>query len=115
MDSALRVIRENSVQGLAEMRQMIGLLRGPADGGAGEDATAEATPARLKTHVSRILATLDLRSRVQAAILAQELGLPVPPPAGPTPAPGGAAAEPTPGGTAPEPGGPAGGVAPAGA
>ncbi|MDM4720188.1 response regulator transcription factor [Micromonospora sp. WMMA1363] len=36
-----------------------------------------------KTHVSRILAKLDLRSRVQAAILAQELGLPVPPPAAP--------------------------------
>ncbi|MER7417152.1 response regulator transcription factor [Micromonospora peucetia] len=34
-----------------------------------------------KTHVSRILAKLDLRSRVQAAILAQELGLPAPPPA----------------------------------
>ncbi|MGC4855921.1 response regulator transcription factor [Micromonospora sp. DT4] len=32
-----------------------------------------------KTHVSRILAKLDLRSRVQAAILAQELGLPAPP------------------------------------
>ncbi|MGW2624880.1 response regulator [Micromonospora taraxaci] len=32
-----------------------------------------------KTHVSRILAKLDLRSRVQAAILAQELGLPPPP------------------------------------
>ncbi|WP_328419075.1 response regulator transcription factor [Micromonospora sp. NBC_00389] len=33
-----------------------------------------------KTHVSRILAKLDLRSRVQAAILAQELGLPAPAP-----------------------------------
>ncbi|MFF5055298.1 response regulator [Micromonospora sp. NPDC000663] len=32
-----------------------------------------------KTHVSRILAKLDLRSRVQAAILAQEVGLPAPP------------------------------------
>ncbi|WP_327041641.1 response regulator transcription factor [Micromonospora ureilytica] len=32
-----------------------------------------------KTHVSRILAKLDLRSRVQAAILAQEVGLPPPP------------------------------------
>ncbi|MEV4499925.1 response regulator transcription factor [Micromonospora arborensis] len=32
-----------------------------------------------KTHVSRILAKLDLRSRVQAAILAQEWGLPTPP------------------------------------
>ncbi|WP_323373868.1 sensor histidine kinase [Plantactinospora alkalitolerans] len=30
-DQALRVIRENSVQGLAEMRQMIGLLREPAE------------------------------------------------------------------------------------
>ncbi len=39
-------------------------------------AMAESTT---KTHVSRILAKLDLRSRVQAAILAQELGLPVPP------------------------------------
>ncbi|MFB7943562.1 response regulator [Kitasatospora phosalacinea] len=38
--------------------------------------TAEATT---KTHVSRILAKLGLRSRVQAAILAQELGVPVPP------------------------------------
>lgn len=40
VDQALRVIRENSVQGLAEMRQMIGLLREPAAstgpaGGAG--------------------------------------------------------------------------------
>ncbi|RGC65036.1 Transcriptional regulatory protein DegU [Micromonospora sp. MW-13] len=47
-------------------------------------AMAESTA---KTHVSRILAKLDLRSRVQAAILAQELALPAPPagsPAGPT-------------------------------
>ncbi len=29
----------------------------------------------VKTHVSRVLAKLDLQSRVQAAILAQELGL----------------------------------------
>ncbi|MEU5212575.1 response regulator transcription factor [Streptomyces sp. NPDC020742] len=35
-------------------------------------AMAEAT---VKTHVSRLLAKLDLRSRVQAAVLAQELGV----------------------------------------
>ncbi|MER7892471.1 response regulator transcription factor [Micromonospora sp. NPDC094482] len=40
-------------------------------------ALAESTT---KTHVSRILAKLALRSRVQAAILAQELSLPAPPP-----------------------------------
>ncbi|MFC5003079.1 sensor histidine kinase [Dactylosporangium cerinum] len=34
---ALRVIRENSVRGLAEMRQLVGFLRDPA---AGEDVTA---------------------------------------------------------------------------
>nr|MDT0658713.1 response regulator transcription factor [Micromonospora sp. DSM 115978] len=38
-------------------------------------AMAESTT---KTHVSRILTKLGLRSRVQAAILAQELSLPVP-------------------------------------
>ncbi|MGK5444451.1 response regulator [Micromonospora sp. URMC 105] len=38
-------------------------------------AMAESTT---KTHVSRILAKLELRSRVQAAILAQELGLTAP-------------------------------------
>ncbi|WP_326687913.1 MULTISPECIES: response regulator transcription factor [unclassified Streptomyces] len=36
---------------------------------------AEAT---VKTHVSRLLAKLELRSRTQAAVLAQELGIPAP-------------------------------------
>jgi signal transduction histidine kinase len=40
VDEALKVIRENSVQGLAEMRQMIEVLRGPADEEADEPATA---------------------------------------------------------------------------
>ncbi|MFD1830153.1 response regulator [Streptomyces desertarenae] len=39
---------------------------------AGRLAMAEAT---VKTHVSRVLAKLELRSRVQAAVLAQELGV----------------------------------------
>ncbi|MFJ9405784.1 response regulator [Streptomyces sp. NPDC101393] len=38
-------------------------------------AMAEAT---VKTHVSRLLAKLELRSRVQAAVLAQELGVEAP-------------------------------------
>ncbi|WP_229402572.1 sensor histidine kinase [Micromonospora okii] len=44
--SALRVIRENSVQGMAELRQLVGLLREPAPGRA-VDPTEEATRVRL--------------------------------------------------------------------
>ncbi|WP_433386832.1 sensor histidine kinase [Micromonospora sp. KLBMP9576] len=47
VDSALRVIRESSVQGLGEMRQMIGLLREPAEGAPAVDPAEEATRARL--------------------------------------------------------------------
>ncbi|MEU8297053.1 histidine kinase [Micromonospora sp. NPDC048909] len=48
VESALRVIRENSVQGLAEMRQMIGVLRAPAEPTepTGRDSV-DAIPARL--------------------------------------------------------------------
>ncbi|MFY1672444.1 sensor histidine kinase [Plantactinospora sp. WMMB334] len=44
LDQALRVIRENSVQGLAEMRQMIGLLREPAHGGPAPAGAASSPP-----------------------------------------------------------------------
>ncbi|MEV4200451.1 sensor histidine kinase [Micromonospora globbae] len=48
VEAALRVIRENSVQGLAEMRQMIGVLRAPAEpAGSGGDDPDGAVPARL--------------------------------------------------------------------
>jgi signal transduction histidine kinase len=59
---ALKVIRENSVQGLAEMRQMIDVLRGPAGEAAGEE------PATVR------LAEVDrLVDRARAAGLAVEL------------------------------------------
>ncbi|MEU7847313.1 histidine kinase [Micromonospora parva] len=45
VESALRVIRESSVQGLAEMRQMIEVLREP--GSSGGQATPEVVTARL--------------------------------------------------------------------
>lgn len=38
--AALQVIRENSVRGLAEMRQLVGFLRDPAGGSAADDVTA---------------------------------------------------------------------------
>ncbi|WP_043173970.1 response regulator [Streptomyces sp. NRRL B-24484] len=53
--------------------------------------TAEGTT---KTHVSRILAKLALRSRVQAAVLAQELGIMPPERPRPGPGPGGGAEAP---------------------
>ncbi|MFD6565214.1 sensor histidine kinase [Micromonospora profundi] len=50
VESALRVIRESSVQGLAEMRQMIDVLREPSDGqpsAGGDAALPDAVTARL--------------------------------------------------------------------
>ncbi|MEV1330655.1 histidine kinase [Micromonospora costi] len=47
VDAALRVIRENSVQGLAEMRQMIGVLRAPTDPSGADDDPDGPVPARL--------------------------------------------------------------------
>ncbi|MEV4810795.1 sensor histidine kinase [Micromonospora avicenniae] len=48
IDSALRVIRENSVQGLKEMRQMIGVLRAPAESSGPDDGDPDGpVPPRL--------------------------------------------------------------------
>ncbi|GAB2941870.1 histidine kinase [Micromonospora polyrhachis] len=44
LDQVLQVIRENSVQGLAEMRQMIGLLRDPGGPGGIGSGPGGATP-----------------------------------------------------------------------
>ncbi|MFD7502371.1 response regulator [Streptomyces sp. NPDC059850] len=55
-------------------REVLGALgQGMSNARIAEHLTmAEAT---VKTHVSRVLAKLELRSRVQAAVLAQELGV----------------------------------------
>ncbi|MBH5337028.1 response regulator transcription factor [Streptomyces pactum] len=55
-------------------REVLGCLgQGLSNAEIGERLSmAEAT---VKTHVSRVLAKLELRSRVQAAVLAQELGV----------------------------------------
>lgn len=42
-------------------------------------ATLHLSPATVKTHINRIFAKLDLRDRVQAIILAHQLGLPIGP------------------------------------
>jgi signal transduction histidine kinase len=61
VESALRVIRESSVQGLAEMRQMIEVLREPGPGG--ESVAPEVVTARLAE-------TDGLVERIRAAGLA---------------------------------------------
>ncbi|MEV4760793.1 histidine kinase [Micromonospora sp. NPDC049559] len=75
VEQALRVIRENSVQGLAEMRQMIGLLReppGPVDGGRLGDAAGPGPVEAADEPVRVRLAELD---RLLDA--ARDAGLPV--------------------------------------
>lgn len=69
VDDALRVIRENSVQGLAEMRQMIGLLRDT------DDSAAERTRSRL-AEVDRLVAqarAAGLAVRLELTGAAREL------------------------------------------
>ncbi|MER7332149.1 MULTISPECIES: histidine kinase [unclassified Micromonospora] len=78
VQSALRVIRENSVQGLAEMRQMIGLLREPAEGGPAVDATDETTRARL----SEVDGLVDRARAAGLAVRVTRRGEPRPLPVG---------------------------------
>ncbi|MDG4783041.1 histidine kinase [Micromonospora sp. WMMD961] len=83
VESALRVIRESSVQGLAEMRQMIEVLREPGPGG-GPAPTGDG--AALPELVSaRLTETDELVERVRAAGLAVRVhtdGAPGPLPVG---------------------------------
>ncbi|MEU7584797.1 histidine kinase [Micromonospora sp. NPDC049230] len=79
--SALRVIRESSVQGLAEMRQMIEVLREPATG----DGLAGDGPAVPEAVAKRLAEADGLVERIQAAGLAVRVrtdGTPGPLPVG---------------------------------
>ncbi|MFI0479918.1 sensor histidine kinase [Actinomadura sp. 9N215] len=66
VERAMEVIRENSVQGLAEMRRMIGLLRDGDGDGAGEDPAARPRLAELGRLV-RHSARSDLSARLEVA------------------------------------------------
>ncbi|MEH0825321.1 MULTISPECIES: sensor histidine kinase [unclassified Micromonospora] len=73
VDAALRVIRESSVQGMAEMRQLIGLLRGPA----GEDPTDGPTRVRLD-ELDRLIARMTAAGlTVRATVTGTPRPLPV--------------------------------------
>ncbi|MET7879468.1 sensor histidine kinase [Micromonospora profundi] len=83
VESALRVIRESSVQGLAEMRQMIDVLREP---GAGDGQPSAGGDPALPDAVTARLAEADgLVERIRAAGLAVRMrtdGTPGPLPVG---------------------------------
>ncbi|MET8123084.1 histidine kinase [Micromonospora sp. NPDC005189] len=83
VESALRVIRESSVQGLAEMRQMIEVLREP--GTSGGPAPAGDSPALPEAVIARLAEADGLVERLRAAGLAVRLrtdGTPGPLPVG---------------------------------
>ncbi|WCN80176.1 sensor histidine kinase [Micromonospora sp. LH3U1] len=83
VESALRVIRESSVQGLTEMRQMIELLREP--GTSGGSATAGDGAAMSEAVTARLAEADRLVERIRAAGLAVRVrtdGTPGPLPVG---------------------------------
>ncbi|MET7709333.1 histidine kinase [Micromonospora sp. NPDC005413] len=83
VESALRVIRESSVQGLAEMRQMIEVLREP--GTSGRSAPEGDGPALPEAVIARLAEADGLVERLRAAGLAVRLrtdGTPGPLPVG---------------------------------
>jgi signal transduction histidine kinase len=75
VERALRVIRENGVQGLAEMRQMVQLLRDPR-GGVDADADSP-TNARLAEAERLVAQVRDAGLAVEFAITGQPRPLPV--------------------------------------
>ncbi|KOX10724.1 hypothetical protein ADK66_07465 [Micromonospora sp. NRRL B-16802] len=83
VESALRVIRESSVQGLAEMRQMIDVLREP--GPSGGQPSAGGDPALPDAVTARLAEADGLVDRIRAAGLAVRVrtdGTPGPLPVG---------------------------------
>ncbi|MFJ6747319.1 sensor histidine kinase [Streptomyces sp. NPDC091266] len=83
---ALGVIRENSVQGLAEMRRLIGLLRDPKAPGGGDEPAATPTLDGLDTLITQARAsgassgltfTLDDARRADGAEMSPRMAAPV--------------------------------------
>lgn len=69
LDQVLQVIRENSVQGLAEMRQMIGLLRDPGRPDGTGNGPGDATPDGTATNATEVdtSETVEEATRVRLA------------------------------------------------
>ncbi|MEO3817210.1 histidine kinase [Plantactinospora sp. B24E8] len=86
VEQALRVIRENSVQGLAEMRQMIGLLREPAESaetGADRDVPAPlAVDGPVRPRLAEVDRLVDQARGAGLPLRFETLGEPEPLPVG---------------------------------